>query len=150
MSKFTKLAKLAIAKDETREFTLEGVTMKEGVDIVLIGKYAGRSNTGYTNAILRANTARGRMKKRQRITAKTLIKNREDDQEIFANHVLVDWKNAFDDEGKVVKFSVDDCLDLLSELPDDIFDEVREFYADPASFREDALSDEDASNLGKH
>lgn len=105
--------------------------------ITLLLRHAGNGNPGYMNAML---------KSAQRATSGgglllAIQQDRENDVDIFAEHVIVGWKNVSWD-GEPCTFSVTECARFLRELilppPDgrpDIFDRVRGFARNPENFR---------------
>ena len=149
MANFANVKKLNIKSETLSEFDT-GIQTKEGEDtLILIGRHAGRSNKGFTSAMLRKEAAniRNRSKK---ITVSMLDRNRDEDQVIYSDHVLTGWRNCFDADGKVSPFSSSNCLDLLKAVDDFQLQDIINHYAEPMNFiREDEISESDAEELGK-
>jgi hypothetical protein len=137
MSKFVKLAKTKVQSDATRRFSLLSISLDPEGELspVMIGKPATEANTHYFNAMLKlsANMAR-RVAGGAKMKASMLKKNRDDDRILYPAHVIVDWENVFDDEGKPVKFSKEDLVDFFGALDDWQFDEVRNFFGASENF----------------
>lgn len=63
---------------------------------------------------------------------------------VFAEAVVKDWEGVTDRAGKVLKFTVDNCVTLFKDLPD-LFADVREAAATVSNFR-DAEVEDDVKN----
>ena len=141
MSKFAKLSSLEVDKDHTVPFTLYAI---EG-EPALIVRPALESNKGYFNASLRGARKNMRAVKGGNITAGLLDETRDADRALYAEHVVVGWNGITDDSGKAVPFSGDDCRDFLNQLPNWLFDELREFCGSPTNFLKTDQVDADAT-----
>lgn len=64
--------------------------------------------------------------------------------EAFAEGVIVGWKNMTGRDGKTLKFTRENCVQLLIDLPD-LFREVQEHASNIANFRK-AATEADAKN----
>jgi hypothetical protein len=88
------------------------------------------------NGLLRltGNTKGARRRKNKEIDAKTLAEHREHDKELYPANVIVGWTGVLDSGNKEVKFSTKEATELLEQLPDYLFDEMRGFANDPENF----------------
>lgn len=68
--------------------------------ITLIGKYAGRSNHAFINAVMRLEGEYN-----TELTAQQLDAGDEKRAELFARHVITDWEGPCDSDGKPVPYS---------------------------------------------
>jgi hypothetical protein len=71
---------------------------------------------------------------------------------IFAEHIVVGWKNLNDMHGKPAEFSTENCLALLTEMVEqapDIFNELTSFAADLSNFRKKPLTVESTTKTTK-
>ena len=150
MSGFGHIAKMKIDAQVTKELVLDQiVTPDDAGPLTLIGVFAGKSNKAFTNAVVRRDSLRAKMRKAKNQSYDTIQEARKDDEEIFAQHIITGWKNVFFESGKPAKFTPENVATLLAAFPDDVFDEVREFFCDPESFRDsDTLTSADAEELG--
>lgn len=129
---FSKLAEaLSIKKDATAEFTI----VQARPEIVLVCRPATQVNSGYYNDALRDIDVELRRAKGQQTDAATLEASRDKDRVLFAKHVIVSWRNVFDDDGKEVAFGAVALKEFLEKIPPDIFDEVRVFCKEDDNFR---------------
>ena len=150
MVQFNNLKKMNVSNDVTREFVLQGLTLKPGAEyVVLIGRNAGQLNKAYMNAVLRHNTATSGMRRNKKVTVREVDENRTADVERYSKYVLTGWRNVYEDNGKAVPFSEENCFKFLSVLPHDYFDDAREFFPNVYNFRDDYMDEEDAVELGK-
>src|SRR5215467_10576046 len=95
----------SVAGEATREFNLGLSTSPGAPTVVLMVKHAGEANRGYWNAIFKRIASRsGRTA--GKITPEQVVANRSELAEIYARHVLDDWKNVTDN-GQPVEFSAD-------------------------------------------
>jgi hypothetical protein len=101
---------------------------------------AGGSNTRYVKALEAKSRPYRRQIKEDRLAPdvanKMLI-------ETFAETIVLGWTGIEDKDGPV-QFSVDNCRQLLTELPD-LFEELREVASNAGTFREYEI-EEDAGN----
>ena len=150
MSGFNNIAKLQVESTVTKELVLGDITTPEDSGpVTLIGVFAGKSNRPFTNAVIRKNAMRLKSRRGKQVNFDTMVEARKDDEEIFAKHIITDWKNVFHDNGKKAPFNSENLAKLLTALPDDLFDEVREFFTNPETFRDSELFTEaDAEELG--
>ncbi len=118
---------------------------------------ATSANTRYNNAALKAlgRRAQGRRKK-ARVTAQTVDAARREDADLLSKYCVTGWPVApVDNAGTPVDFSADNCKDFFLAIPDWMFDDFRNWVADPLQFttEEEVPEDEepdadDAEELG--
>lgn len=60
--------------------------------------------------------------------------------EVFANHVILDWKGVTDRDGAVLEYSKQNVIRLMTDLPV-LFDELRNEASKIANYRVDFLED---------
>lgn len=104
---------------------------------------ATEDNKGYFNALIKKMTATNLAKKRmgQTIRPEMVSENRKQDRELYAKYVVVGWENMVDVNNQPVEFSEQNCLDFLTALPNDMFDDLRNFASNLSNFRDDVVYD---------
>ena len=103
---------------------------------------ADESNQPYFNQLLRTQ-ARGRRAMRANINTGTLKRNRAEDRRLFPEFIGQRWGNVTDASGMPVPYDKEACRQFLEALPDEMFDDLRDFAANPYSFVEQLPGDED-------
>lgn len=147
MSKFAHYSVPVTSKD-TRECILYGVPTVEDDEgealyVTLIVRPAWDINTDYANARIKTSKPRSKTMQRKGIQAQDMRAIRREDIPLYAQHVIVGWKNVFTAEKVPVEFTVADCKDFLESIPDQEFDEVREFCNSHVNWGIDPLDGED-------
>ena len=148
MANFDNLKKLEVNPKKSVPYVFYGI---EGEPRLFVKSSTGY-NKQYLSAVLKRSGKRT-LKKMQRdgVTPDTILENRSEDRELFALHVVEGWDEASMAAvggGEPVPFSKENCLDFLSALPDDIFDDLRVFCGKAGNFRDGAeLDDDDLDNL---
>lgn len=127
---FSHLNKLAVPSDKTVEFPLYQLD----TDTSLILAPATEANKAYFNALIRKSSKNAARMRANKIDPQFLAENREQDRILFSAYVIKGWKGVVDSAGEVVPFSEENALGFLQALPNHIFDEVRNFAADPQNF----------------
>jgi hypothetical protein len=140
MSKFARLDNLKVLGGATATFDLPEL----GEEAALTLAPATEANKPLLNATLKHSKSTGRSRKGQ--SASLIKENRNVDRNLYAKFVVKDWVNIKDDKGVPVDFNEEEVLGLLKALPDDLFDEIRMFAGDLASFRADIQVDDIAGN----
>lgn len=111
-------------------------------DARLMLRPAGEANPAYFNAMLKRSGKRLRNISRTDIVSPAdLAQNRADDRELFALHVVVGWEGVLDDQDQPVQFSRENAKEFLEQLPDWVFDRVRNHAATPERFVQESLPD---------
>lgn len=142
----------------TAEYTLDLIPVFAGAPghAALIVRPSGEANAKYRSAMAKAsNDPRLRGHGRRRTPAMTNA-SREVEAELYAKHVVVGWRNVFED-GAEVPFSETKCLELLMALvepqPDgatpfaEEFEYLMAFCRNNDNFRDTPLAE--AGALGK-
>lgn len=142
MSKFGHLKKLNPAADVVRPYTVYQIETEP----TLFMKQATDSNKPYWNQLLRRNTAITRRLRGQQLNATILEQTRDSDRENMAKNCMTGWEKVIDDDGNEVKFTKEDCLDFFKELPNHIFDDIRNFASDAQNFIDEEIPDEEAAS----
>ena len=140
MADFSNL-KQTVRKLESRRYTFFEVEGEPWLEVVP----ATEDNAGYFDALLSRQLRNRRMTRRQ-VRASDLKRNRMDDIQLYAKHVVKAWGQVTDAKGNAVLFDKADCQDFLRALPAWVFDGLREFAADPSTFEERI----DAEEVGKN
>jgi len=145
---FGYLAGLKVKEDDTAEMDLYGIELPNGEVPVLIGRHGGETNKPYANAIVKNSVQQQKIVRAGKMNVAMLQRNRDEDRLLYSKHVITGWRGVCDASGKEVPFSQESCHHFFQALPDDIFDSVREFFGNPANFRQ-GIDPEDAADKGK-
>jgi hypothetical protein len=87
---------------------------------------AGTTNKPLTNAVIKRSAARG---KGATFTADTIEEGAEVVADLYPEHVVRGWKNAFDENGKEIPYSIEEGRKLLGLLAQEAPDKLEEFAA---------------------
>lgn len=128
MTNFSHLKELEV-KDKTADYTIYQIIGEP----TLIVKPATEANKAYFNSVLRQSRRNISALKGQ-INAKTIKRNRDEDKKLYPKSIITGWKDVRDNEGKSVKFSIENAGDFIEALPDWVFDDLRGFCGDPSNF----------------
>lgn len=106
---------------------------------------ATSANSRYNNARLKALGKRtGGGRKKLRVSAQTVEAARREDADMLSKFCATGWDPApVDAAGEPVPFSADNCKDFFLAIPDWMFDEYRNWVADPLNFVADGAEDEE-------
>lgn len=132
MSKFAHLKKLDVS-GKTAWMTLDDL---EGSPRLCL-KFAGQSNHGYYNAMLKRAGGRSRKFLTGKVDVQMILDNQDDDRDLFPAHIVTGWEGIVDEKGKKVKFSRSECKELLDQMPDWIFEKIVTFAKTPEQFLDD-------------
>lgn len=144
---FDHLKKLDFSKDSTVWVDLPEVSPGARVCI----KPATEVNKPYFNAMMKTTGARARrLARTERVTTEDVSLNRAEDRELYPRHVLVNWEGILDSESKPVPFSFDHAREFCAQIPDWLFDRLRNAASTPERFvsADDPLPP-DGAELGK-
>lgn len=130
MGKFGHLKQFDVESDHTTEYTISRITVN-GVSPTLKVAPATEANKPYFNAQIRYTQKNLRSMRSGGMSGRTLEEMRELDRDLYPKYVIKGWRDVVDADGNDVQFSKSECEAFLSELPDWIFDEVREFCSNP-------------------
>lgn len=127
MANFSKLKKLELTAAATAVYVFTNI---DGAPQVTV-KPSTEINKPYYNALLK------RIRKNQRAnpTVNIIAENREEDRQLFVQHIIVGWDNMKEITDDTT-FNKENCKDFLDALPDYEFDGLREFCSNPANFVE--------------
>lgn len=135
MANFSHLKTLEITPETTGRFTIHKITVN-GKTPTLIGKPAGQSNKSYFNALLKAGTKNAQALRAGKITSAMIDENRDKDRELYPQHVITGWEDMLDGDGTELTFNKKDCAAFFQHLPDEVFQQVRDFYDNSDNFVE--------------
>tara|TARA_R110000803_G_scaffold20201_5_gene52228 strand:- start:8945 stop:9391 length:447 start_codon:yes stop_codon:yes gene_type:complete len=134
MSQFSKIGERL--KLEGKTIWLELPDICPGAALLL--KPASQANRPYYNALYRNLTKKqGQAIKGPQATLLMIDENRNDDRKLFPKYIIADWRGIENDAGKKVKFSQELAQDLVLQLEDWLFDEIRTFASAPRNFLAD-------------
>ena len=102
-------------------------------------KIASQKSPAYQTALLKlVEEEKLKNKLGKADLAKSVIENKTKALELFAEHILLDWKGITDDAGKEIPYS----RDLAKELVDEnIFPDIAQFIIDRSSATEAYLGE---------
>tara|TARA_R110000796_G_scaffold41179_2_gene101987 strand:+ start:31228 stop:31683 length:456 start_codon:yes stop_codon:yes gene_type:complete len=135
MSKFAHLKSLAVNDGDTVEFSFYEI---EGVPTLDVAP-ATKANREFFNAVLRKSKEAARKlrsRRNQMPTQAQIDAVRREDVALFSEYIVKGWRNVVDSKGTEVEFSKEDCQEWLMEIPDDMFEELRDFCLDIRNFRQ--------------
>lgn len=123
-------------KQAPAEFVLD---MIDGKPVLLVTP-ATESNPKYFNEYFKKNKARLTRMRRRGIDFAQIKEDRETDRQLYPGNVIKGWRGVLDADGNEVQYTDEVCLEFLAALPDWIFDEIRAFAGNPASFVDEAMA----------
>jgi hypothetical protein len=149
MADFGFVRQQAVSDGATASFTLYGIEMPNGANPVLVGRYAGEANRPYYNALLKRQAKRVQRTQAAlragMVDPEMLAQNRDDDRELFPRFVLTGWAEVCDAKGKEVPFNEQNAADFLAALPNEDFDDARNFFSNRSNFRKaESMTTEEA------
>lgn len=130
MTDFSQLKKLDVTAEKTAIYTFFNI---EG-EFQLVVKPATEANKPLFNALLRRARKNNKAVQAGAINLGMISANRDEDRDLYSQHVVIGWKKVVDANGKEVEFNTSNCLDFLKAIPDYEFDGLREFCSNPMSF----------------
>ena len=134
MADFSYLNDLDVKNEAIAELVLHWIVLPNGKSPTLYGRHAGQSNKPYYNAIFKSGVKQTKALRKNRMTPEMADNNRDEDRVLYPKFVITAWSDMVDSNMDPVLFSQDDCAKFFQHLPDHIFDEVRDFYADINNF----------------
>ena len=129
---FNHLKKLDV-RDRTAWMDLPEVASNAQLHLRPIGEF----NNDYVNALLKMSARRIRHAAKiddLEITREENEQSRRDDKKLYPAYVIFEWEGIPDEDGKLVDYSEDNCLEFCEQLPNWIFDRVRAFASTPEKF----------------
>ena len=138
MSKFGYLKAADVSADQTQEFPIDEIRVNEKTPVLIV-RTALSGNKAYRNEVLKdaARISRGG---RVRVSGRMVEDNRARDQELYAKHIICGWRDVVDGEGNPVEYTAENGREFLEAIPDFVFDALRLFCNDPASFSDGDLN----------
>lgn len=133
MTDFSYLKQVDVKNDELKEYHISQISVA-GKTPVLLVTAATESNTPYYNTLLRDAIKNARKVRKGGVSAEVMKRNRDQDRELYPKHVIKGWRDIVDANGKEVAFSQESCSDFVNQLPDWIFDDIRNYCSDPTNF----------------
>ncbi len=135
MADFSHLTVLEVTQDATARYTLHQITVN-GKTPTLIVAPATEANKPYFNALLKRAGKSAKAIRAGAVNSGMIEENRDEEQELYPRYIIKGWEDMIDAAGNEVDFSREECVDFLSKLPSWIFDDLRQFCGNPASFTE--------------
>lgn len=133
---FSHLKALEVTPDKTSRYTLHQITVN-GKTPTLIVAPATEANKPYFNALLKRAGKSARQVRAGAVNAGLIEENREEDRDLYPKYIVKSWEDMPDGKtGEDVKFNLKDCEEFLAQLPDWLFDDVRNYCGNPANFAE--------------
>lgn len=102
--------------------------------------YAGETNHGYYNAMLKMAGSRARMANRE-INKETMDTLREEDRKLFGQFIVMGWAGVRDKDGELVEFSRDLAKEFCQKIPTYVFDKIRNAAGTPERFTDLPIPD---------
>lgn len=134
MADFSHLGQLDVGAS-TADFTIHQITI-DGKSPTLILKPATEANKGYFNVLLKRAGKSARKVRAGSINSGLVEENRDEDRDLYPKFIVVGWKDVLDVNGVEVDFNLEDCIKFLAQLPNWVFDDIRNFAGDPSNFIE--------------
>ncbi len=142
MPKFSHLHKLDVNKQATAVYEL--YQLEDTPTLTLTPAF--EVNKPFFNKQLQRSRKVASQVRAAGINAGMVSQMREEDKKLYPKYVIVGWTGIVDDKGQEVAFSKDVCAEWLACLPNDIFDDIRDFAGTPGNFREQIDAEEAAKN----
>lgn len=136
MTDFSYLKKVDVKNNDAKEYHINQISVAGKTPVLLVAA-ATESNTVYYNALLRDAIKNARKVRKGGVSAEMMKKNRDQDRELYPKYVIKGWRDIVDNSGAVVPFSQEACSDFINDLPDWIFDDIRNYCSDPTNFVEE-------------
>jgi hypothetical protein len=138
MVNFSQLKELEVSSDETVDYCIYQI---EGEPMLSLLP-ASESNKSYFSALLRKSRSKVRAIKSAKLSPGMIKDNRDEDRELYSQHIIKGWDGVVDSDGKTVPFTTDNVEDFLNALPDWIFEDIRNFASDIQNFISEPIETE--------
>jgi len=135
---FEYLERLEVKEGATADYVLDDINPEAPPVLTLLP--AGPANKTYNRAAMRRNRQFDALLA-GKMTPKLIEELREADVVLFAKHVIRGWKNVVDNDGKPVKFSVENAEAFFHALPTRFFDSIRAFAQNADNYVDGTLPD---------
>lgn len=142
---FSNLKKSEVKVDKLFDYVIHDLQDQPTLKI----KPAVEANKPYFNALLKRSRKKVKAIQSQQLDNEMLSANRNEDRHLYSEHVVFGWENVKDASGEDVPFTQEHCLQYFRQLPDWIFDKLRNFVTRPENFT-DMDDTIDAENTGKN
>ena len=139
---FKNLNKMDVSEQNRAEWS--SPYLNGGVSVLHVAP-AGQHNEPYFAALLKKTRKNRRQLESQMFTPAFIKKNRNNDRELYAAHVIKGWDGIINDDGDEVPFSVEACGEFLAELPPWIFDAARDYCTTPENFIDEPVEVEETA-----
>lgn len=127
------LGNLEVNEGTTAEFEVPGIRTG-GKRPTLIVRPASEINRPYFSSALRKASKNVKRVQTHGIEVEDVKAARDEDRRLFPMHVIVGWKDLCNANKVPVPFSKAACAQFVSQLPDWLFDELRNFCSDVSNF----------------
>jgi hypothetical protein len=142
MSKYANLGKSLKINQGEKKLMLNSISLysvesgKQEIPYMMV-RPSGEVNKPYFNRILKLNRKAAREIQSGNVTVETLQELREIDRSIFFDtKVITGWGDVYDSVGIRTDFSKENWEDWLSQIPNWVFDIIRNFSTDNLNFIE--------------
>lgn len=142
---FANLKDYEVETEVLVKYEMPDIQMNGKTPFMMV-KPATEANKPFARAQLLRSNKRTMSRGNRGVSLETIENTRDDDRALYPKHVICGWGNVFDDEAKEVPFSVKMCEEFLTQLPNWVFDGMRQYCTSPANFV--TLSQEDLVELG--
>lgn len=131
---FSHIKSLDVSTEKPARFKLHQITVNDVTPTLLVVP-ATETNKPYFNALLKRSGKSARAARSGTISLGMIADNRKEERDLYPQHVIVGWEDMVDGRtGEEVEFSKAECINFLVNLPNWLFDDIRAFCSNPASF----------------
>lgn len=134
MANFDNLKAFEVKTDTSVRYDITEIRMGDNKTPFLMVQSATEANKPFARAQLMRSNKRVRAAGGRGVSLEAIEGTRDDDRELYPRFVITGWGNVFDTDKSPVEFSVKNCQDFLTALPNHIFDSVRSFCTNPSNF----------------
>jgi len=134
MANFDNLKAFDVKADMSVKYEITEIRMGDNKTPFLMVQPATEANKPFARAQLARSNKRVRAAAGRGVSLEAIEGTRDDDRTLYPRFVITAWGDVFDTDGTPVEFSVKNCEDFLTALPNYIFDGVRSFCTNPSNF----------------
>ena len=134
MANFDNLKAFDVKTDTSIKYDITEIRMGDNKTPFLMVQPATEANKPFARAQLQRSNKRVRAAGGRGVSLEAIEGTRDDDRELYPRFVVTGWGNIFDTNHAPVEFSVKNCQEFLTALPNWIFDSVRGFCTNPTNF----------------
>ena len=146
MANFDYLKDFDVKSEESQKYEMGDIRMNDKVPFLMV-KPATEANKPFARAQLLRSNKRIKSTGGRGVSLETIEGSRDDDRELYPRFVITGWGNVFDTSKKEITFSVRECEEFLTALPNWIFDGLRSYCTNPQNFS--ALDESDIAAAGE-